>query len=426
MNINKLLLFAILLLTTINGQSQELMLKYSALDRVYSIPADTAYRQVLFDAEAMNLPWQPFIFLDTISIWFENSEDTTTYTFVGIRSGTYNWNDTGIDVPFQVIPYSELDLFSDVSVEFPFGSLSGFSYTDIPGDSISGFDLLMEFDEYPSPESWVCFWYITDHQSNWLNFRPLEVGNIWKYYWSYWDSYYNRYEIYDSVDSGDTTYYYIENQHLSNYENDTTEVSHSIIYTTSSEPYQIQGYSGPSVGLSMNLPPFSDEYPAYFNTLLPRGDGSLDYGLYYPWSIGVDLMKYGVGDYFATGDFGWTYSLIGYQIGYDTWGDIGTMVSIDEPSHKPSEFSLKAFPNPFNPVTKMQYELPEQTDMSLTIYNIAGRTVTTLVNQRMQPGQFETLWNGTDDTGKQVAGGMYFARLEAGNYSNVVKLVYLR
>ena len=98
-----------------------------------------------------------------------------------------------------------------------------------------------------------------------------------------------------------------------------------------------------------------------------------------------------------------------------------------ESSVKPDHyFLLRSYPNPFNPSTTITYELPERSDVSLTVYDITGRTVTTLVNQAMQPGHYEAGWNGTDESGRQVATGMYFARLEAGEYSSVVKMIYLK
>jgi len=98
-----------------------------------------------------------------------------------------------------------------------------------------------------------------------------------------------------------------------------------------------------------------------------------------------------------------------------------------EPFKKPSNISvLRNFPNPFNPSTTIEYELPEHSDVLLTIYDIAGREVQTLVSKAQPVGSYKASWNGTNQDGKQVAGGMYFARLQAGEYSSVVKMVYLR
>ncbi len=103
-----------------------------------------------------------------------------------------------------------------------------------------------------------------------------------------------------------------------------------------------------------------------------------------------------------------------------------TSTSIEDTHLRPDKFSLTAFPNPFNPSTTIEYELPERSDVSLVIYDISGREVMTLVNQNMNPGSYETSWNGTDCNGKQVAAGMYFARLKAGENAQTIKMVYLR
>ncbi len=99
------------------------------------------------------------------------------------------------------------------------------------------------------------------------------------------------------------------------------------------------------------------------------------------------------------------------------------------------------YPNPFNPSTTIQYELPEHSTVSLDIYDIQGHNIQTLVSESKPAGHYEAQWNGTDRDGKQVAAGMYFARLQvvdpatsgAGaphsngvHYSSVVKMVYLR
>ncbi len=86
----------------------------------------------------------------------------------------------------------------------------------------------------------------------------------------------------------------------------------------------------------------------------------------------------------------------------------------------------KAYPNPFNPSTFIKYELPEWSTVTLNVYDIQGRIVRTLINEVKPAGRYETKWNGTDESGKQVNGGMYVARLHANNYSQVIKMIYLR
>lgn len=84
------------------------------------------------------------------------------------------------------------------------------------------------------------------------------------------------------------------------------------------------------------------------------------------------------------------------------------------------------YPNPFNPSTTLKYDLSERSDVSMIIYDGAGREVTTLLNQILQPGHYETPWNGRDVQGRQLTSGIYFAKLQAGDHSSVVKMVFLR
>ncbi len=92
----------------------------------------------------------------------------------------------------------------------------------------------------------------------------------------------------------------------------------------------------------------------------------------------------------------------------------------------PQQFNISSYPNPFNPSTTIEYSMPQQSEVSLMIYDILGRQVQTLVSTNLSAGGYNVIWDGKDLSGKQVAGGMYFARLQTREYSRVIKLVYLR
>ena len=102
----------------------------------------------------------------------------------------------------------------------------------------------------------------------------------------------------------------------------------------------------------------------------------------------------------------------------------------DEPSLDlllPEEYSLfQNFPNPFNPVTSINYSLPEAVHVNLEIYNVLGQKVRTLVDEPQLAGYKTVQWNGRDDHGRELAGGIYFYRLEAGKYSSSKKLLLLK
>ncbi|MBT3252550.1 MAG: M6 family metalloprotease domain-containing protein [Candidatus Marinimicrobia bacterium] len=84
------------------------------------------------------------------------------------------------------------------------------------------------------------------------------------------------------------------------------------------------------------------------------------------------------------------------------------------------------YPNPFNPSVTIKYAIPAGVDISLTVYDISGREIANLASGEQPAGSYEVNWNGINDSGKSVSTGVYFARLEAGDFSQTIKMVYLR
>ena len=83
-------------------------------------------------------------------------------------------------------------------------------------------------------------------------------------------------------------------------------------------------------------------------------------------------------------------------------------------------------PNPFNPVTVVTYAAPHEGHVELTIYNIAGQQVKTLVDGQQTPGWHTVTWDGRDDSGRSVASGVYFARMHAESFTGSAKMVLLK
>ena len=83
-------------------------------------------------------------------------------------------------------------------------------------------------------------------------------------------------------------------------------------------------------------------------------------------------------------------------------------------------------PNPFNPTTTINYDLPEISNVNITIYDVTGREVVTLENEEQLAGHYEINWSGVDQSGNQVTTGVYFTRLQAGQYSQTIKMLYLK
>jgi hypothetical protein len=102
-------------------------------------------------------------------------------------------------------------------------------------------------------------------------------------------------------------------------------------------------------------------------------------------------------------------------------------VSIAETVALPTEFILdQNYPNPFNPSTTLRYGLPEDSEVSMVIYDIRGNTVRTIEPGAQVAGWYEHVWNGMNDEGQPVSTGLYLTRLRAGSYSKTIKMLYLK
>jgi hypothetical protein len=93
----------------------------------------------------------------------------------------------------------------------------------------------------------------------------------------------------------------------------------------------------------------------------------------------------------------------------------------------PQEFKLhQNYPNPFNPITTLRYDLQEQAQITLTIYDLMGREVTQLINTTQEPGYKSVQWNATDMHGKPVSAGVYLYQIRAGGIVQTNKMVLLK
>jgi len=101
-------------------------------------------------------------------------------------------------------------------------------------------------------------------------------------------------------------------------------------------------------------------------------------------------------------------------------------LSIDEAS-LPTEYAIhQNYPNPFNPVTTLRYDLPENALVNITIYDMLGRKVKTLINRTQDAGYKSVIWNATNDYGKPVSAGIYLYQIQAGEYISTKKMVLLK
>lgn len=129
------------------------------------------------------------------------------------------------------------------------------------------------------------------------------------------------------------------------------------------------------------------------------------------WYLGgITMGTYAIG--YATG------TLEGYisDVSIKPWAD-----------NAPQEYSLSdSYPNPFNPTTTIEYDLPISGHARLAIYDILGHHIRTLVDTRHAAGHFQTVWNGIDELGAPSPAGMYFCRMEVGGSAKVIKLTLVK
>mgnify|MGYP000742991273 CR=1 FL=1 len=93
----------------------------------------------------------------------------------------------------------------------------------------------------------------------------------------------------------------------------------------------------------------------------------------------------------------------------------------------PDQFNLfQNYPNPFNPATRILYDVPQETHIRLTVYDLLGSEVSILVNQTEQPGFKTIIWNGRDHSGRPLSSGIYISRLETKTFSFSKKMLLLK
>ncbi len=93
----------------------------------------------------------------------------------------------------------------------------------------------------------------------------------------------------------------------------------------------------------------------------------------------------------------------------------------------PTKYSLhQNFPNPFNPTTQIGFDLPKQSQVTISIFNTAGQLVRRLVNNDYEAGSHNIVWNGMGDLGKPVASGLYLYTIRASGFVRTKKMVKLK
>ncbi|MCF7823450.1 MAG: T9SS type A sorting domain-containing protein [Candidatus Marinimicrobia bacterium] len=390
----------------------------------YIFPVDTLFREIRIDNHETNgnLP-------NILDFYLPNTEhDSIEYAITSPVLG--RWNDDSCMV--IDIDWTSLSNKDSVFVGTTFlDSLqqSYIRYFNYPGDSLSGIHMEISYDTLSAENDHIKFYVSSNTYSDWRNFQPLGMGYIWRYYGPRAIYISDRIEIIDTFSVSDTSFFKaVRHREYSPGYGEGIVIDTSVIYTLPHKKHQIFQYSGYNILVHDFKRSWYFDEPSYgtIEVLSPQKDGSVDFWISDQFGNGR-IWSYGIGFVYSSGDYqGTISSLLGYYLGGDVYGDTSQIVSIEPYRFLTNSFKLSTFPNPFNPNTSIEYELSEHSQVSLTVYNLQGRQIMTLVSESKPAGLYRVQWNGMDDQGEQVSTGIYFARLQAGSYSQVEKMVYLK
>jgi len=105
----------------------------------------------------------------------------------------------------------------------------------------------------------------------------------------------------------------------------------------------------------------------------------------------------------------------------------GYLEKILEQKQRPTEFEIfQNYPNPFNSKTVIRYSLPRDCHVEISLFNILGQKIKTLVNEYQTSGYKKTIWDGRNDQGKEVGSGIYFYRMKAASFSSTRKMLFVK
>jgi len=126
----------------------------------------------------------------------------------------------------------------------------------------------------------------------------------------------------------------------------------------------------------------------------------------------------------TTGGGNGRFALKGVQLNE---GSIAVLLGSGLQTSAPLDFRLlQNYPNPFNSGTTIVYEVPERVHVTIGIYGTSGKMVRKLVDGKVSPGRYGVGWDGRDDSGREVASGVYLCRMEAGRFVRVRKMILLK
>ena len=116
-----------------------------------------------------------------------------------------------------------------------------------------------------------------------------------------------------------------------------------------------------------------------------------------------------------------------YRIGTDPSECENQELRFSDNINTPEKFRLNQnYPNPFNPITTLKYDLSQDAFVDLTIYDMLGNIVSTLVNENQNSGSKSVQWDATNDQGDLVSAGVYLYNIQVGYHNQTKKMILLK
>jgi hypothetical protein len=118
-------------------------------------------------------------------------------------------------------------------------------------------------------------------------------------------------------------------------------------------------------------------------------------------------------------------------VGSGPWSDVGSFIAsstaVEDRGNVQSDYSLQQnYPNPFNPATTIEYSVKQPSRVELRIYDSSGQLIKVLVDEFKPRGEYSIAWDGKDSLGKTVSSGVYFYKIETGEFTSAKKMIYVK
>ncbi len=182
---------------------------------------------------------------------------------------------------------------------------------------------------------------------------------------------------------------------------------------------------------------------AYEGTLVKVSDVQVTAANQYDWSVDdgsgsilIDDDASRMAEWFANLEVGdaleyvqgpYIFSFGTYKIELRDMSDVSEGNAVDQEIHTARTFKLEQnFPNPFNPETRIYFEIPQTEMVTIAIYNVLGKKVRTLESARLSAGRYTLNWDGKNDMGATVPTGAYFYRMKAGDFIATKKMLLMK